>query len=60
VSPKPTEREAATSLTALSIPIKQKGKIQRYTPLYFKTRKRTRISQGKPQTLTKVPVVIED
>ena len=55
-----TEREATTSLTDLSTPIKQKGKRQRQTPLYFRTRKSTRISQGKPQTSTKISIVIED
>ena len=60
VSPKPTEKEAATVLTALSTPIKKKGKRQRQTPLYFRTRKITRIMQGQPQTSTKVPIVFED
>ncbi len=43
VSPEATEREAEAALTALSTPIKQKGKRQRQTPLYFRTRKSTRI-----------------
>lgn len=29
-------------------------------PLYFRTKKSTRIRQGKPQTPTKVPIVIEE
>ena len=60
VSLEPTEKEAATSLTTLSTPIKQKGKRQRQTPLYFRTRKSTRIRKGRPQTPTKIPIVIED
>lgn len=60
VSSKATEREATTSLTALSTPIKQKGKRKRQSPLYFRTRKSTRIRQGKPQASTKIPIVIED
>lgn len=60
VSPEHTEREATTALTSLNTPIKQKGKRQRQTPLYFRTRKSTRIRQGKPQTPTKIPIVIED
>jgi len=60
VSPEATKREVLAALTALSTPIKQKGKRQRQTPLYFRTRKSTRIRQGKPQTLTKIPIVIED
>jgi len=55
-----TDRDAATSLTALSTLIKQKGKRQRQTPLYFRTRKSTRIRQGKPQTSNKIPIEIED
>lgn len=43
VSPKPTEREATTALTALSTPTNQKGKRQRQTALYFRTRKSIRI-----------------
>jgi len=54
-----TEREVAVSLPALSTPIKQKGKRMRQTPLYFRTRKSTRIKQGKPQTSTKIPIEIE-
>jgi len=60
VSPKPTKREVAAALTALTTPIKQKGNRQRQTPLYFKTRKSTRIRQEKPQKPTKIPIVIED
>ena len=60
VSPETTKREAATALTSLSTPIKQKGKRQRQTPLYFRTRKSTRIRQGKPQISTKTPIEIED
>jgi len=60
VSLEPTEREATTSLIALSTLIKKKGKRQRQTPLYFRTRKSTRIRQGKPQTPTKIPIVIEN
>lgn len=48
VSLEPTDREAAASLTALS------------TSLYFRTRKITTIRQGKPQTPTKTPILIED
>jgi len=55
-----TERGATTTLTALISPIKQKGKRQRQTPSYFRTRKSIRIRQGKPQTPTKIPIVIED
>lgn len=40
--------------------VKKKGKIRRQTPLYFRTRKSTRIKQGKPQTSTKIPIDIED
>lgn len=43
MSPEATEREATTALTAHSTPIKQKGKRQRQNPLYFRTRKITRI-----------------
>lgn len=60
VSPEATKREAEAALTALSTPFKQKGKRQRQTPLYFRTRKGTRIRQGKPQASTKIPIVIED
>ena len=60
MSPEAIEREATISLTALSTPIKQKGKRQRQTPLYFRTRKSIRIIQGKPQTSTKIPIKIED
>lgn len=60
MSPEPAEKEAATALTELCTPIKQKGKRQRKTPLYFKTRKITRIRHGKPQSPTKVPIFIED
>ena len=43
VSLEATEREEISDLTTLSTPIKQKGKRQRQTPLYFRTRKSTRI-----------------
>lgn len=59
VSPEATKREAAAALTTFSTPIKQKGKRHRQTPLYFRTRKITRIRQGKPQTSSKLPIVIE-
>jgi len=42
VSLEATEREAAAALTALSTPVKKKGK-RRQTPLYFRIRKSTRI-----------------
>ena len=48
MSPEATEREVVAVLTTLSTPIKKKGKIRRKTPLYFRTRKSTRIKQGKP------------
>jgi len=60
VSPEPTEKEVAASLTSLSTPIKSTRKRQRKTPLYLKTRRRTRIKQGRPQTPTKTPIIIED
>lgn len=60
VSLEPNEREASTTLTTIITPIIKKGKRQRQTPLYFKTSKSTRIRQGKPQTPTKIPIVIQD
>jgi len=42
------------------MPIKSKGKRKRQTPLYFRTRKSTRIRKGRPQTPTKTPIFIED
>ena len=60
VSPNSIEREVVATHTALSTPIKQKGKRQRQTPLYSRTRKSTRIKLGKPQTSTKIPIEIED
>jgi len=60
VSPEPIEKEAIVALTSLSTPIKSKGKRQRRTPLYLGIRKSTRIRQGRPQTPTKTPIVIED
>lgn len=60
MSPEPTEKEAATALTALCTPIKSKGKRQRQIPLYFRTINSTRIRKGRPQTPTKNPIVIED
>lgn len=60
MSPEPTDREVVAALTTLSTLVKSKGKRQRETPLYFKTRGRTRIKQGIPQTPTKAPIIIED
>ena len=54
ISPKSIEKEATTTLTALSTPIKTKGKRQRQTPLYFRRRKSTRIRQGRPKTPNKI------
>jgi len=48
VSPEAPKREEAASLTALNTPVKQKRKRRRKAPLYFRTRKRKRIKQGKP------------
>jgi len=47
-------------LTALSTPIKSKGKRQRQTPLYFIIRKIPRIKQGRPQTPTKTVIITKD
>jgi len=58
--PEPTEKEAIAALDALSTPIKSKKKRQRQTPMYFKTRKSTRIGQGKSQTPTRTPIFIEE
>lgn len=60
VSLEPIERDAEINLTVISTLIKQKGKRQRQTPLYFRTRKSARTRQGNLQTPTKVPIVIED
>lgn len=60
MSPEATEREVAAALTALSTRIKQKGKIRRQAPLYLRTRKSTRIKQGKPKISTKNRIEIED
>lgn len=60
MSPEPTEKDEIVSITALSTPVKSKGKRQRKTPLYFRTRKRTWFKQGIPQTPTKIPIIIED
>ena len=60
VSLEAPEKEATTALTTLSTPVKKKGKRRRQTPLYFRTRKSTRIKQGKPQISTKIPIEIED
>jgi len=57
ISPEPTEKDATTSLTVLSIPIKKKWKRQRKTPLYIRKRKITRIRQGRHQTPTKIPIL---
>ena len=59
VPPEATKREAIASLTTLSTLVKQKCK-RRQAPLYFRTRKSTRIKQGKPQISTKTPIEIED
>jgi len=59
VSPEATERELVAALTTLTTLIKKKGKRKMQTPLYFRTRKSTRIRQGKPQTSTKIPIQIE-
>lgn len=40
--------------------IKIKNKRQRQTPLYFKTRKSSRIKEGKPQNPTNTPIIIEE
>ena len=58
--PEVSEGEAATTITTLGTPVKKKGKIRRQIPLYFRTRKSTRIKQGKPQISTKNPIEIED
>jgi len=60
VSSEPTEKEAPVALTSLSTPIKSNGKRQRKTPHYFRTRKSTRIKQGRPQIPTKILIIIED
>ena len=60
VSPKTLEREAATTLTALSTLIKPKQKRKRKKSMYFKARKSTRIKSGKPQPSSKLPITIED
>lgn len=60
VSPEPIEKEVTTTLTSLSTLVKSKGKMQRQTSLYFRTRMSTRIKQGRPQTPTKTPIVIAD
>jgi len=48
VSLETIEREATTALTTLSTPIKPKQKRKRYTSMYFRARKSTRIKTGKP------------
>ena len=60
VSPKPTKKEAVVALISLGTHIKPIGKRQRQNPLYFRTRRSTRIKQGRPQTPTKTPIIIED
>jgi len=60
VSREPTKKEVAAALIALSTLVKSKGKRQRKTPLYFKTRKIIGIKQGRPRTPTKIPIIIED
>jgi len=54
-----TEDEVAATLATLGTPMKSKKKRSRQTHLYFKTRKSTRIRQSKPETPTKVPIIIE-
>jgi len=60
VSSESTKKEALVALTTLSTPIKSKGKRQRKTPHYFRTRKSTRIKKGRPQIPTKILIIIED
>jgi len=60
VSPEAPNRKATAAFNALNSPVMQKGKRRRQTPLYFRTRKSTRIKQGKPQISTKIPIEIED
>ena len=54
------KRKATATITDLSTPVKKNGKRRRKTPLYFRTRKITRIKQGKPKISTKIPIEIED
>ena len=60
MSPKATEKEGVDALPALSTPIKSKGKRQRYTPLYFRTRRSTKIKQGRHQTPTNITIILEE
>ena len=46
-----TEQEVVATLATLGTLVKNKRKRQRQGPLYFKTRKRTKIKQGIPKTL---------
>ena len=56
MSPEVPKRKEAASIIALNTPVKKKGKRRRQTPLSFRTRKSTRIKQGKPQISTKIPI----
>lgn len=47
-------------MNSLSTPFNSKGKRQKKAPFYFKTRRSTRIKQGKPQTPTKTEIIVED
>lgn len=47
-------------MATLNTLVKPQKKRQRQTPLYFKTRKSTKIKKGKPQTPTKAPITIEE
>ena len=58
MSPDITYQEVAATLATLRTLVKEKRK--RQTPMYFRTRKIQRVRQGKPQTLTKSPISIEE
>ena len=47
-------------LATLSTPPKPKEKRKRETPLYFKARRSVRIKIGRPQPLSKEPIIIVD
>lgn len=48
------------TLATLGAPIKPKIRQPRQGPLYFKTKKSTRIRQGKPHPPSKIPITIDE
>lgn len=50
----------ATTLGTLSTHVEPKRRKKKKGPLFFKTRKRTSIRQGKPQPHSKIPITIDE